>query len=138
VLIDKLVGEGVETPKAGLEFNEYDASLKKLKSVRDYSDIAERPLFDEDRVAEKKAVKKVKKVVRRPMVDDLRVQALGVALSSDGILAVIKDLKVGKTVRIRIDEEIYGWKLKSVADNKFTFSKQGKEKVIYFKNDRGS
>jgi hypothetical protein len=138
LFIEKQVGREVSGPAGGLEFNEYSASLKKLDSVREYEAIATRPLFDEDRIEDKQEVKKAPKAVPRRVVDSLKVQALGVALSSDGILAVIKDLKTGRTVRLRIDDELYGWKLTSVADNKFTFSKQGKERVVQFKNDRGS
>ncbi len=124
------------TPENQLSFSQFESDLKPLEKINSYQGITNMPLFDEDREPDKKVVK-TKKVVKAPVVDNLQVQALGIALSSDGIIAVIKDLKNGKILRLRINEEIYGWVLKGVSQEKFTFSKKGKEKTIIFKNDRG-
>jgi hypothetical protein len=113
-------------------YSEGDVSGKKLKNLNQYSAIIERPLFIEERQFEEE--KKVK-VVTRPkrVIEDLKVKALGIALTSEGILAVLKDLKNGKNLRLRIGEEIYGWRLDGVSESSFTFSKGGREKVIAFK-----
>jgi hypothetical protein len=114
-------------------FNQETTNVKKLKNMGDYNAIVERPLFIEDRqFAEVKKVKLVPK--KRPVIDDLKVKALGIALTGDGILAVLKDLKNGNNLRLRIGEEIYGWRLDSVSESSFTFSKAGKEKVVAFKD----
>lgn len=105
---------------------------KKPDSLSQYKAIIERPLFIEER--QFAAEEEVKVVIKpKPVIEDLKVQALGIALSSEGILAVLKDLKNGKTLRMRIGDEIYGWALKGVSETSFTFSKGGKEKVITFK-----
>ncbi len=61
------------------------------------------------------------------------VQALGIAVTGETILAVIKDLENGKVYRLRIDEEINGWTLKDVSTDSFIFSKGETEKSIGFK-----
>ncbi len=124
------------TPENQPSFSQFESDLKPLEKLNYYQVITNKPLFDEDREPEKKVVK-IKKVVKAPVVNDLKVQALGIALSSDGIIAVIKDLKNGKILRLRINEEVYGWILKGVSQEEFTFSRNGIEKTINFKNDRG-
>jgi hypothetical protein len=114
-------------------FSQEATNVKKLKNMGDYNAIVERPLFIEDRqFVEVKKVKVAPK--KRPVIDDLKVKALGIALTGDGILAVLKDLKNGNNLRLRIGEEIYGWRLDSVSESSFTFSKAGKEKVVAFKD----
>jgi hypothetical protein len=114
------------------EANTTVASVKSLQNITNYNAIVERPLFIEERRFEEE--KKEEKVVRRaPVIQDLRVQALGVALSGDGLLAVIKDLKNGQTKRLHIGDDIYGWVLKGVSESSFTFSKDKREKVVKFK-----
>jgi len=109
-----------------------NTDLKKLSAMDRYDDIYEKPLFAEGRELEKQAVKK--KVNKpKPVVQDLRVQALGIALTGEGVLAVIKDLKNGKIARLRINDQIYGWTLESVSDGKITFTKNKQNKVIAFK-----
>lgn len=109
-----------------------DVRVNNLKSLNQYNAIVERPLFVEERQFEpEEEVKVVSKP--KPVIEDLKVQALGIALTSDGILAVLKDLKNGKNLRLRIGEEIYGWRLDGVSESSFTFSKGGREKVVAFK-----
>jgi Tfp pilus assembly protein PilO len=115
-----------------INYSQDDTNVKQLKNLNAYNAIVERPLFLEERQFEEE--KKVK-VVTRPkrVIEDLKVTALGIALTSDGILAVLKDLKNGKNLRLRIGDEIYGWRLDGVSESSFTFSKAGREKVIAFK-----
>jgi hypothetical protein len=115
-----------------LEVNNSVPGVKKLERINAYNSIVERPLFiAERRFEEEKKVKKL--VTKAPVIQDLRVQALGIALAGDGLLAVVKDLKNGQTLRLHIGDELYGWSLKSVSEISFTFSKGGKEKLIKFK-----
>lgn len=110
-----------------------EVSGKNLKNLNQYDAIIERPLFIEERqFAEEQKVKVVRKP--KPVIEDLKVKALGIALTGDGILAVLKDLKNGKNIRLRIGEEIYGWRLDGVSESSFTFSRDGKERVIAFKD----
>ncbi len=107
-------------------------SVKNIGKISEYSAIVERPLFIEERRFEKE---QQQKVIRKatPVVQDLKVQALGIALTGEGIIAVLKDLSNGKIYRLRIGEEIYGWSLKSVSHESFTFVKGEAEKLIKFK-----
>ncbi len=102
--------------------------------MNEYESIATRPLFDEDRKPARQVIvaKKIeKKVVRK----DLVIQALGIALVGDKFLAVIKDLKTGKVLRLRINDSIYGWKLSGVSENSLIFSRADLEKIIKFRNN---
>ena len=131
---------GQSTPEQGqsgrdlqINYGQDDSNVKQLKNLNAYSAIVERPLFIEDReFAEEKKVEVVRKP--KPVIDDLKVTALGIALTGDGILAVLKDQKNGNNLRLRIGEEIYGWRLDAVSESSFTFSKSGKEKVVAFKD----
>lgn len=115
-----------------INFSQDDSNVKQLENLNAYNAIVERPLFIEDRqFVEEKKVQVVRKP--KPVIDDLKVTALGIALTGDGILAVLKDLKNGNNLRLRIGEEIYGWRLDAVSESSFTFSKAGKEKVVVFK-----
>ncbi|MCP4078465.1 MAG: hypothetical protein GY744_20075 [Gammaproteobacteria bacterium] len=127
-----LQNKEIESEEYNVNFNQEDLSVKKLGNIGEYESITERPLFVESREKSKKVVKK-KKVKRKPVIEDLKVQALGIALTNEGILAVIKDLKNGKIIRLRIKEKIYGWSLDGVSEDSFTFSKGEQGKVINFK-----
>ncbi len=114
-------------------FSNKELKEKSLESISHYNAIIEKPLFIEDREFEKEEeVKIVRKP--KPVIEDLKVKALGVALTSDGLLAVIVDLKNSKNLRLRIGDKIYGWRLDGVSESSFTFSKDGKEKVIAYKD----
>jgi len=131
-VVNILQNKEIESEEYNVNFNQEDLSVKKLGNIGEYESITERPLFVESREKSKKVVKK-KKVKRKPVIEDLKVQALGIALTNEGILAVIKDLKNGKIIRLRIKEKIYGWSLDGVSEDSFTFSKGEQGKVINFK-----
>ncbi len=120
-------------PQNSLELTEYDNDLERLKPVQHYAAISQQPLFDETRkppvvVVQPKVVKK------KPLVRQLRIQALGIAVTSENVLAVVKDLRDGKIRRLRIDDTIDGWALKGVSEDSFVFNRNGSEKVVKFKN----
>ena len=109
------------------------ARLKTVASLSSYGSISDQPLFIKNRKLNKP--KTVQKIIRKKPVDQtLRVKALGVALTGDGVIAVIKDLKDGKIVRMKIDDELKGWALKSVAEGQFSFRKDDLEITVKFKN----
>ncbi len=132
-LLSSLVGEDVSVPVNTLNFSQSGSEIKKLQAFNVYENIAKIPLFDADREPVKVEVKK--KTARKKVVQKkLLVKALGIAVTDEGILGVVKDMKTGKILRLRINEEIDGWILKSVSANSFVFSKDETEKVIKFKN----
>jgi hypothetical protein len=132
-LLSSLLGKAVTAPVNTLSFTESGAEIRKLEAFSAYEDIAQSPLFDTDRKPEKIEVKK-KVVYKKPVQKDLTVKALGIAITGESILAVIKDMKNGKIIRLRINEEIYGWALKGVSTDSFVFSKGEIEKAIRFRN----
>ena len=127
-----LQSKEIESKEYIVNFEQDAFSIKKLGNIDEYESITEMPLFVESREKFIKVVKK-KKLQRKAVVQDIKVLALGIALTNEGILAVIKDLKNGKIIRLRINEEIYGWSLDGVSEDSFTFSKEGQSKVINFK-----
>ena len=111
------------------------AALKKLKPIEQYQSISQAPLFNENRkLQQQKPVVRVKKT--QPRIQPLKVKPLGIALTTDGILAVIKDLSNGQLMRMKINDVVQGWTLKAVSNESFTFIKGETEKIISYKNDR--
>ena len=109
---------------------------RQLESVAYYQAIALNPLFSEDRKpfieeAKKRTVKN--KVVKK----DLQVKALGIAVSGELFLAIVKDMRSGKVLRLKINEQIDEWRLTSVSADSFIFSNGDLEKVISFRNKGG-
>ncbi len=132
-LLSSLLGKGVSVPENTLEFSETGTEISRLLAIKEYEDIAKRPLFDADREPVKPKIKK-KTIQKKPEKKKLLVKALGIAVTGDSILAVVKDMKTGKIIRLRINEQLDGWVLKSVSENSFVFSKDDTEKAIKFKN----
>jgi hypothetical protein len=129
---DSLSEKQTVAHELNLDLGKPGAAVKKLENINHYNSIIDQPLFVEERrfEEEKKQVKIVKPV---PVIEILNVKPLGIALSGEGLIAVMTDKKNGKTLRMRIGDEIYGWTLKGVSEFSFTFSKGGKEKVVNFK-----
>ncbi len=118
-----------------LDLSEYKVEIARLEAVVDYSEIVNLPLFDETRrppVVKVKAVAKIKPVEKR-----LQIQALGIAVNDSSILAVVKNLRTGKIIRLRFGDEIDGWTLKEVAEDHFIFERNGAEREIKFKGNQG-
>ena len=131
-LVNSIVGNGVNVPESTLGLTGSSSEIRKLEPFNVYESIALKPLFDSDREPEKIEVTK-EAIQKIPVKKDLLVQALGIAVTGETILAVIKDLENGKVYRLRIDEEINGWALKDVSTDSFIFSKGETEKSIGFK-----
>ena len=111
------------------------APVPALKPLSAYSAVSEKALFTRERGFRKAPVKKPRiQPARQPR---LEVQALGIAVSDDGMLAVVKERRTGKIRRLRINEQISGWKLVSIASDGFSFEKSGKEIFVVFKNTGG-
>jgi hypothetical protein len=121
-----------EVPDVALQITPAEIRLSSLGNVSSYSSISDRPLFVETRKfeVEKKPEVKVKKA---PVRRTLKVQALGVAVSNEGILAVVKSQTSGKIFRLNVGDEIDGWTLQSVANQRFTFTRDNVNKVVTFK-----
>jgi hypothetical protein len=129
-LVSAMVGTGPNMQMSTLSFSESGYEIRQLDPFNAYDSISRKPLFDLDREPEKLEVKNEVIQIKK----DLLVQAIGIAVTGETILAVIKDLDNGKIYRLRIDEEINGWALKSVSADSFVFSKSEIEKSIGFKN----
>ncbi len=127
-----LQSKEVESTEYIVNFEQDALSIKKLGNIDEYESITDMPLFVESREKSIKVVKK-KKMKRKAVVQDLKVLTLGIALTNEGVLAVIKDIKNGKIIRLRINDEIYGWSLDGVSEDSFTFSKDRQRKIINFK-----
>lgn len=121
-----------DVPDVALQIKPAEIKLSSLDRVDDFNAIANRPLFVEQRKIEVEKKPEVKKK-RAPVRRTLKVQALGVAVSNEGILAVVKSQTSGKIFRLNVGDEIDGWTLESVANQRFTFSRDNVNKVVTFK-----
>ena len=132
--VNSLIGMEVSVPSTRFDFPGIAPETRSLGQFTEYRVIAERPLFDTDREPPKALV--VEKVVKKKkQTNQLKLQALGIAVTSENLLAVVKDLRTGKTSRLRIDDEIDGWTLTGVSADSFLFAKGEEEKVVKFKTN---
>jgi|GEM_PF-5893101 len=97
-----------------------------------YAAIRDRALFEEQRRSPEKKKKRI--VVRQQKIQPRPdLQALGIAVDDEGFLAVVKIRSTGKIRRMRLRDDIDGWKLTSIKPHGFSYSKGGKEMFIVFK-----
>lgn len=117
-----------------LVFSDLNLEVRQLDTVYRYQVIASNPLFIE---ARKPFIEVVKKKVRTKEIikQDLRVQALGIAVSGELFIAVVKDLRTGEILRLRVNEKIDEWRLKRVSADSFVFANGEAEKVIGFRKN---
>jgi len=112
-----------------------EARLLLDRSASDFQSVTKKALFNEERrVAAPKT-----RVVRKPASprqQKLDVQALGIALSDEGFLAVVKERRSGDIRRMRLNEEINGWELVSITREGFSYRKEGREVFIPFKQQQ--
>ncbi len=106
--------------------------INHLEGLGNYDSIIERPLFVPERQFEEVKKPVVKKV--RPVVKTLSVKALGVAVTNEDVLAVLKNLTSGKIIRMKVGDVIEGWTLDGVSEDSFIFSMDNQQKIIKFKN----
>ncbi len=133
--LSRVVQTQVPSIATSLDIAESKIEITRLDPVNQYADIARYPLFDATRrppVVKIKTVKKKKKVPPK-----LQVQALGIAVTDDSVLAVVKNLRTGKIKRMKFDEQIDGWTLKEVGEDRFLFEKNGVQREILFKHQGG-
>jgi len=133
--LGEVVAAENETEAGSMEFWDYRMQLAGLARLDEYEAISELPLFDESR---RPPVAEVQTVVRQqPVQQRLQIQALGIAVADESILAIVKDLRTGKIQRMRLFEKIDGWELKRVDEDSFVFERNGVDQVVKFRNGRG-
>jgi hypothetical protein len=113
----------------GLEENRVD--IAQLESIGAYASIIDLPLFDPTRRPPQVEVKLVESP--KPVVKQLKIQAIGIAVTSDHLLAVVKDLSTGKILRLRIGDSVEDWSLSRVSEDSLVFVRDGNEKIVQFK-----
>lgn len=133
--INTAIQEDVAMPTNKLVINSQKAALIRLKPLQEFNSISDAPLFNENRQPEQKQI--INKVVKpKSRVQPLKVKPIGIALTVDGVLAVLKDLSNGQLLRMKVNDIVHGWTLKAVSNESFTFTKGETEKIINYKNDR--
>ncbi len=130
-LVDSRISEEVNVPSNSFGFSDASSETRQLNDISQYQAISADPLFDADREPAKKVV--IKKVVQKKVEKQLKVQAIGIAVTGENLLAVVRNLRTGKIARLRVNEEIDGWTLNSVSADSFVFAKGENKKVVKFK-----
>ncbi len=132
--LNKRIDEtGSATQVFNMDVNPGKLDLKHLEDQNSYNSIVERPLFIEEREFKREVEQKITKKVT-PVEKKLNVKALGVAVTNENILAVVKNLTSGKIIRMNVGDLIEGWTLEGVSEDSFIFSKNDQRKIIRFKN----
>lgn len=132
-MLNSLIDRDVSVPGNKFDFSETDAETRKLRQFAQYQVISEKPLFDSDREPEKPVVEE-KVVEKKKAVRQLKVQALGIAIIGENLLAVVKNLRTGKITKLKVGEAIEGWELASVSADQFVFEKDETRKSFSFKS----
>ncbi len=112
-----------------------DARLLLNRPASDFQSLTQKALFNEDRRVTPPKPKVQRKPVPRPQ-QKLDVLALGIAVSDEGFLAVVKERRNGEIRRMRLNEKINGWELVSITREGFSYRKEGREVVIPFKQQQ--
>jgi hypothetical protein len=133
-LVDARVSAELSMTPSSFKFPQTNPEKRQLKPLAAYQSITENPLFDEDRkppevVVEQEVVKP--KVVKK----ELMAQAIGIAVSGETLLAVVKELRSGAILRLKLNDDIDGWVLTSVSSSEFVFTKDDVRKIVAFKNN---
>jgi len=98
----------------------------------DYRIITDKALFNEERRVE--TLRPRARPAPAPVRDErLELLALGIAVSDEGFLAVVKDKRKGAIIRMRLNERFNGWELQAISPDGFTYNKAGREAFIPFK-----
>lgn len=133
-LANRVINTDVSITNGDFGFSGSGLDMQELSQFDSYQAISRKPLFDQDREPVKIVVEKkptIEKVVAKP----LAVQALGIAVSGERLLAVVKDLRTGKVHRLRVNDAVEGWTLIDVSTDSFVFAKAGVEKTVKFKTN---
>lgn len=88
----------------------------ELADIEDFSEVIERPLFSATRQEEEEVTAEDITPERKPAIDP-RLKLLGIVISGDEQIALIKSRKDPKAKRVRINEKIEGWKLNKLEKN---------------------
>ncbi len=112
-----------------------NARLLLNRPAGDFQALTQKALFNEDRRVTPPKPKLQRKPVPRPQ-QKLDVLALGIAVSDEGFLAVVKERRSGEIRRMRLNEEINGWELVSITREGFSYRKEGRDVVIPFKQQQ--
>ena len=128
-------GRAAETAAAEGQKRTEIVQAPRLQPLAAYAAITDRALFTRERSV-KKAPKKQKPVVAR-QEPRLMLQALGIAVSEEGFIAIVKNRRTNKIERLRLHQKIDGWELVSITTEGFSFSKAGKKIFVVFKKSGG-
>jgi hypothetical protein len=126
------LGKDVSVTSNNFGFSGSTQSIRELDNFNEYQVIAGKPLFDQDREPHKRVVEK--KITKQKAVrKKLEVQALGIAIVGDNLLAVVKNIRDGKIIKLHVNDEVAGWTLTSVSADSFVFAQGEIETVVKFK-----
>ncbi len=109
--------------------------LAVLKSIDQYSEIIERPLFKKSRVGQvsKRSVKKVSSVNELS-----HLILVGTARSSDVQVGIIADTKAKQMERLKVGENYKDWEIAEVAPDHIVFQNAKLEHKLYVTPIEGS
>ena len=133
-MVNLMIDSEVSLAESKFGFTGSVRDILELSQFAGFDAISGKPLFDPDREPARVVIEK-KPVEKKKAARSLSVQALGIAVTGESLLAVVKDLRTGKIHRLRINDAVDGWTLTSVSADSFVFAKAGVEKTVKFKNN---
>jgi len=101
-------------------------------AIAAFSEITERPLFNEGR---EPTPEPVKAAIAAP-TSPLRLQLEGVAITPEAKIAVMRDLSTNKMLHLSAGMKHQGWELTSVTDTVATFKRGEQSQELTLKKSR--
>jgi len=126
-LVQTDVGNPAETQAA---VNPVERADFTAPAIAAFSEITERPLFNEGREPPPESAK----TAMGAPVSKLRLHLEGVAITPEAKIAVVRDLKKNKMLHLTTGMEHQGWELTSVTDTVATFKRGEQSHKLTLKN----
>jgi hypothetical protein len=133
-LVEARVSAELNVTASSFEFPQTNPQKRQLKPLAAYQSITDSPLFDEDRKPPEVVVVQ-QEIKPKAVTKELMVQAIGIAVAGETLLAVVKELRSGAILRLKLNDDVDGWALTSVSTSEFVFTKDDVRKIVEFKNN---
>ncbi|MFK8068600.1 MAG: hypothetical protein AB8D52_10160 [Gammaproteobacteria bacterium] len=104
-------------------------SKSKLADIDSFSEITQRPLFSVDRQEVQEEIVASPTPMQKPARDP-NLKLMGIVLSDDGQIALIKTRKDPKVKRVKLDEKVENWTLAELNNNSVRLLSGNQEIVL--------
>jgi len=124
--------QDVTTAEAQSAVNANQRVIFTAPAIAAFSEITERPLFMDDR----QPPPEPKKTARAAVISPLRLQLVGVAITPESRIALVRDLSSNKMLHLAAGMKHQNWELVSVTKTVATFKRGEQSQELTLKTKR--